>query len=58
MNYKIVKEKVENSRGESTTYWALMEYQDGVNAPWICVADNKNRVALQRYKDKLDKGYL
>lgn len=50
MNYKIVKEKAED-----TVYWALMEYREGYNEPWTCIADDKDRKRLERYKRKLER---
>lgn len=51
MNYRIVKETV---NGE--TIWALMEYREGVNEPWTCIADDKNRKVLERYQRLLERG--
>ena len=57
MDYKIVKEKVETAN-DADTYWCLMEYREGVNEPWTCIADDKNRDRLARYKENLERGAL
>lgn len=58
MDYRIVKQTINKGSQHEQTYWALMEYRENVNAPWVCIADDKNRKRLERYKAKLESGVL
>lgn len=53
MDYRIITEYAED-----TKYYVLVEYREGKNEPWTVIADDKRRAPLERYKQKLEKGWL
>ena len=51
MNTKITKESFRSSRGEDASIWVLWETaRDGVNEPWIAIADSPERKEVAKYQ--------